>query len=101
LAYEPKTVAPAEHLWSIENQPHWQLDVTFGEDRARMHKDNSPLNWNVMRRAALPLLHEADLGKKTSIKRKMFMAALDVQVFEKIIQKNKCFCSHSTPTVVS
>jgi predicted transposase YbfD/YdcC len=71
--------------WSIENQLHWQLDVTFGEDHARMRKDNSPLNWNVMRKTALPLLRSADIGTKTSLKRKMFIAALDVSVLEKII----------------
>jgi len=71
--------------WSIENQLHWQLDVTFGEDSARARKDNSPLNWNVMRKTALPLLRNADVGKKQSIKRKMFMAALDVAVLEKIL----------------
>jgi len=71
--------------WSIENQLHWQLDVTFGEDGARARKDHSPLNWNVMRKTALPLLRNADVGKKTSIKRKMFMAALDVNILEKIL----------------
>ena len=30
--------------WAIENQLHWRLDVTFGEDAARQRKDNSPLN---------------------------------------------------------
>ena len=72
--------------WSIENQLHWQLDVTFGEDRAKARKDNAPLNWNVMRKTALPLLRNADVGKKQSIKRKMFMAALDVSFLEKILQ---------------
>lgn len=71
--------------WSIENQLHWQLDVTFGEDRAKTRKDNSPLNWNVMRKTALPLLRNADVGKKQSVKRKMFMAALDVNLLDKII----------------
>ena len=71
--------------WSIENQLHWQLDVTFGEDSARTRKDNSPLNWNVIRKTALPLLRNADVGKKQSIKRKMFMAALDTSVLEKIL----------------
>jgi hypothetical protein len=37
-----------------------------------------------MRKAALPLLRSADIGRKTSIKRKMFIAALDVDVLEKI-----------------
>jgi len=71
--------------WGIENNLHWQLDVTFGEDAARQRKDNSPLNWNVMRKTALPLLRNAPIGKKTSIKRKMFMAALDVSVLGKIV----------------
>lgn len=72
--------------WSIENQLHWQLDVTFGEDSAKMRKDNSPLNWNVMRKTALPLIRNANIGKKQSVKRKMFMAALDVSVLETILQ---------------
>jgi len=72
--------------WSIENQLHWQLDVTFGEDRAKTRKDNSPLNWNVMRKTALPLIRNADVCKKQSVKRKMFMAALDVTFLEKILQ---------------
>ena len=71
--------------WSIENQLHWQLDVTFGEDSAKARKDNSPLNWNVMRKTALPLIRNADVGKKQSIKRKMFMAALDVSFLENIL----------------
>ena len=71
--------------WSIENQLHWQLDVTFGEDNAKTRKDNSPLNWNVMRKTALPILRNADVGKKTSIRRKMFMAALDVTILEKLL----------------
>jgi predicted transposase YbfD/YdcC len=71
--------------WSIENQLHWRLDVTFGEDDSRVRKDNAPLNWNIMRKTALPLLRNADIGKITSIKRKMFMAALDVAILEKIL----------------
>ena len=71
--------------WSIENQLHWQLDVTFGEDSAKTRKDNSPLNWNVLRKTALPLIRNAVIGKKQSIKRKRFLAALDVSVLETIL----------------
>jgi predicted transposase YbfD/YdcC len=71
--------------WSIENQLHWQLDVTFHEDNAKARKDNSPLNWNVMRKTALPLLRNADVGKKQSVKRKMFMAALDPSLLDIIL----------------
>lgn len=75
--------------WSIENQLHWHLDVTFGEDDAKVRKDQAPLNWNVMRKTALPLIRTAHLGKKQSVKRKMFMAALDVSILEKILNFKK------------
>jgi len=71
--------------WFIENHLLCWLDVVFGEDSARMRKDCSPLNWNVMRKAVLPFLRSVDVGEKTSIKRKMFMAALDVAILEKIL----------------
>ncbi len=71
--------------WSIENQLHWHLDVTFHEDSAKTRKDNAPLNWNVMRKTALPLIRNADIGKKQSVKRKMFLAALDISLLEKIL----------------
>jgi len=38
-----------------------------------------------MRKTALPLLRSADIGRKTSLKRKMFIAALDVSVSEFIL----------------
>ncbi|GHU37292.1 putative transposase YncI [Clostridia bacterium] len=62
--------------WSIENQLHWQLDVTFGEDDSRARKDNSPLNLNVLRKTALVLLKEVDWGR-IGLKKKMFIAALN------------------------
>lgn len=62
--------------WSIENQLHWQLDVTFGEDNSRARKDNSPLNLNVLRKTSLALLKEVDWGR-IGLKKKMFIAALN------------------------
>jgi predicted transposase YbfD/YdcC len=41
--------------WAIENQLHWALDVTFGEDASRVRKDHSPANLNVLRKTALPV----------------------------------------------
>ena len=41
---------------SIENSLHWVLDVTFNEDASRIRKDNSPLNFTILRRLALNLL---------------------------------------------
>ncbi len=62
--------------WSIENQLHWQLDVTFGEDISRARKDHSPLNLNVLRKTALALLKDVDWGR-IGLKKKMFIAALN------------------------
>ncbi len=61
--------------WSIENQLHWQLDVSFKEDESTVRRDNAPQNLSVMRKLALQLLKQ--LPEKTSIKRKRKKAARD------------------------
>ncbi len=58
--------------WSIENELHWQLDVSFHEDMARTRKDNAPQNMAVIRRMALDILRAHP--DKRSIARKMNMA---------------------------
>jgi predicted transposase YbfD/YdcC len=55
--------------WDVENGLHWQLDVTFHEDRARTRKDNAPQNIAVIRRMALDILRAHP--DKRSIARKM------------------------------
>ena len=65
--------------WSIENQLHWMLDVTFREDDAKARKDKSPLNLNVLRKIALSALKSVTVGR-LSIRKKMMKAARD-QVF--------------------
>jgi predicted transposase YbfD/YdcC len=42
--------------WSIENQLHWQLDVTFQEDQSRLRKGHADVNFSSLRRTALSLL---------------------------------------------
>ncbi len=71
--------------WSIENQLHWCLDVIFGEDASCARKSNSPLNLNILRKTALSLLKKCDLGKRVSLKKKRYMAALNVFVLEMVI----------------
>jgi predicted transposase YbfD/YdcC len=44
------------HHWTIENSLHWVLDVTFGEDRSRIHKDHGQDNMASLRRLATSLL---------------------------------------------
>lgn len=42
--------------WSIENQLHWSLDVSFNEDQCRARKDNAPENFAIIRHIALNML---------------------------------------------
>ena len=53
-----------EDHWSIENNLHWQLDVTFGEDASRIRKRNGAANMSILRRTALSMLKN-----ETSFKR--------------------------------
>jgi len=39
--------------WGIENEAHWTLDCTFGEDACRIRCFHSPRNFAVLRRFAL------------------------------------------------
>lgn len=71
--------------WSIENQLHWCLDVIFGEDSSRARKENSPLNMNVLRKTALTLIKGVNLGKRISLQKKRYMAALNPHVLQLVI----------------
>jgi predicted transposase YbfD/YdcC len=55
--------------WSVENQLHWQLDVSFGEDRSRTRKGHSAENQSRLRRLALMRLKQ-DTTYKVRIKAK-------------------------------
>ena len=65
--------------WSIENQLHWCLDAIFNEDASKACKDMSPLNLNILRKTALALCKNADFGRRLSIQKKRFAAALNPQ----------------------
>ena len=69
LDADPKALLSAARAhWSIENNLHWQLDVTFREDENRTRKDHAALNFSVIRRAALNMLKRE--VTKISLKRK-------------------------------
>lgn len=74
--------------WSIENHLHWALDVTFGEDSSRVRKNNSPLNLNVLRKIAIPILH-AHKVNKLSAKRKMLKAARNPDFLHRLLFEEK------------
>lgn len=69
--------------WSIENNLHWQLDVSFDEDKSQIEDRNTAANFAVLRKLALMLLkrNPADL----SIARKRMKAALAPEFLEEIL----------------
>ena len=67
--------------WSIENSMHWTLDVTFREDEARTRKDYGAQNLATLRKIALNLL-KSEKTKKTSLRSKRLLAALDTNFLE-------------------
>ncbi|MFI5105922.1 MAG: ISAs1 family transposase, partial [Terriglobales bacterium] len=62
--------------WGIENQLHWQLDVSFHEDESRIENRHGAANFALFRKLALALLKQHP--KKDSIARKRKTAALDI-----------------------
>ena len=42
--------------WAIENNLHWTLDMSFGDDKSRIRKGNAPQNMLVLKKVALNLL---------------------------------------------
>jgi predicted transposase YbfD/YdcC len=79
-----KVVNAIRNHWSIENSLHWQLDVSFDEDRSRIRKDHAPENLAVLRHIALNLLKQ-EKSLKAGIKTKRLKAAWDDQYRAKIL----------------
>jgi len=72
--------------WAIENECHYVLDVTFGEDANRTADRNAAANLGVVRRAAIGMLKRDEA--KISKPRKAFRAALNTTYLEKILRGN-------------
>ena len=65
--------------WGIENNLHWQLDVSFREDECRVCRDHGPANLSVIRRFVLGLLkRDTSCRKGIEIKRIKWMATTSI-----------------------
>lgn len=71
--------------WSIENEQHWHLDVTFGEDRCQVRQDHAPRNLSTIRKLALALVSREPT--KMSLKRKRKKAARDDNYLFKLLSQ--------------
>jgi len=89
ISDEPETKAAyyqalARGHWSIENQLHWHLDVTFKEDKCRARAGYASQNLSVLRKMALHIVSEQK--DKLSIKKRLYKAALDRKYLKKLLK---------------
>ena len=69
--------------WGIENNLHWQLDVSFAEDRNRVAKRTGGANLALLRKLALMLLKRHP--SKQSLASKQWNCALSTQFLGEVL----------------
>jgi predicted transposase YbfD/YdcC len=70
--------------WGIENNLHWQLDVSFHEDKNRTQKRHAAENLSWLRRLGVILLQKHP--SKESIARKRYRASMDELFLEEVLK---------------
>lgn len=84
LVQAEQIMAAVRRHWSIENQLHWVLDMSFGEDQSRIRKDNAPTNVAIIRHAALNMIRQTPKNR-VSIKRMRKAAGWDDSILTEIL----------------
>lgn len=75
--------------WAIENNLHWVLDMSFGDDQSRIRRNNAPQVMTIIRHVALNLLQlQKRLMNRQSIKRLRKMAGWDHDLLSSILVQN-------------
>ena len=71
--------------WSIENNLHWHLDVSFNEDASRARRGHAAKNLSTMRKLALNRVKQ--MSTKLSIRKRRFRASLNLDyLLEMLLQ---------------
>jgi predicted transposase YbfD/YdcC len=83
LSAQKSAIAVRSH-WSIENQLHWQLDVSFQEDQSRVRLGHADANFSILRRTALSLLKN-NHTLKVGVKNKRLAAGWDDSYLEQVL----------------
>jgi len=83
IASAKKYGATLRGHWSIENNLHWQLDVSFDEDNNRVTKRHGAENLSLLRKLALTLLKRHP--DKRSIACKRLAAAFNPSFLEEVL----------------
>lgn len=75
----------ARSHWKVENLLHWQLDITFADDDSTLREGHGPENAALLKRMAVSMLRNAQVGKEKWMSGKRQIAALDPEVLKSII----------------
>ena len=78
-----KALSAVRQHWFVENQLHWVLDVTFGEDDSRIRRGDAAENMAVLRRLALNICKRYANGDSNP--KKLKKAGWDDAFREKLI----------------
>jgi len=70
--------------WCVENNLHWQLDVSFNEDQCRLRSGNAAANFSFLNKIALNLLKN-EKTTKIGIKSKRLKAGWDEEYMMKVL----------------
>jgi predicted transposase YbfD/YdcC len=70
--------------WGIENSLHWQLDVSFNEDKSRKRKGFSAQNYSLTNKIAINLLNSEKKSKLPLVKKKL-KANYDIGYIKELI----------------
>lgn len=70
--------------WSIENELHWSLDVSFGEDSSRVRTRNAAKNLGILRGLVMNLLKNNP--DKNSLKGKMYKASMSTPFLKRLLK---------------
>ena len=70
--------------WAIENNLHWQLDVTFREDDLHVYSGHAPTNLSILMRTALGLLKN-ETSQPGGIATKRLTAGWNEDYLEKVL----------------
>ncbi len=71
--------------WGIENNLHWMLDVSFGEDGMRKRNKTAIMNFSTLNKVALHLLKQ-DTSQNIGVRSKRLMAGWDQEYLMRILQ---------------
>jgi predicted transposase YbfD/YdcC len=84
-----RTVAGAiRGHWGVENNLHWRLGVSFGEDQSRLRVGHGAENFSRLRRVALNKLRPVEGERRQSLKGKRYRCSLSREYLLEVLLRD-------------